>query len=277
MSARPASDTPIDTRRQVATHIVIPDTQVAPGTPTDHLTWIGKYIVEHFKDRPDVTLIHLGDHADMPSLSSYDRGKKQMEGRRYVADVGAANAGFSKLNAPLLALNARRSLTKHKQWWPRRVITLGNHEDRITRAVEADAQLEGLLSLDQLNYADLGWEVVPYLQPIDIDGVTYCHYFYAPLTGRALGGTAANMLQKLGHSFTQGHRQTLDYSIRFVRDKSQHGLIAGACYTHEEDYKGPQGNSHWRGIIVKHAVQDGSYNVMMVDLAYLERRFGKKR
>lgn len=259
-----------------ATHIVIPDTQVAPGVPTDHLTWIGRYIVDHFKDRPDITIIHLGDHADMPSLSSYDRGKKQMEGRRYVADIDAANAGFDKLNAPLVEFNRKRAKTKHAQWWPRRVILHGNHEDRITRAIDADAQLEGLLSLEQLNYADSGWEVVPFLEPIFIDGVGYSHYWYAPLTGRPYGGQAINMLKNLGHSFTMGHRQVLDYSIRFVRDKSQHGLIAGACYLHEEDYKGPQGNAHWRGIIVKHAVKDGSYNPMFVDLDYLKLRYGKK-
>ena len=34
-----------------------------------------------------------------------------------------------------------------------------------------------------------------------------------------------------------GHQQLLDYAIRFVRGRSQHGLIAGACYLHDEDYK----------------------------------------
>jgi hypothetical protein len=59
-------------------HLIIPDTQVRPGVPTDHLKWIGQYAVEK---RFDV-LMHLGDHWDMSSLSSYDRGKGQMEGRR---------------------------------------------------------------------------------------------------------------------------------------------------------------------------------------------------
>ena len=57
-------------------HAMIPDTQVTPDTPTDHLEWIGHYLAEI---RPDV-IVHIGDHADMESLSSYDRGKKASEG-----------------------------------------------------------------------------------------------------------------------------------------------------------------------------------------------------
>ena len=59
-------------------HMVIPDCQVTPDTPTDHLRWIGEYMVEK---KPDL-VVCLGDFADMESLSSYDIGKKSYEGRR---------------------------------------------------------------------------------------------------------------------------------------------------------------------------------------------------
>ena len=39
-------------------YVVIPDTQVKPGVPTDHLEWAGRYVAEK---RPDV-VVHLGDH-----------------------------------------------------------------------------------------------------------------------------------------------------------------------------------------------------------------------
>jgi hypothetical protein len=79
------------------THLIIPDTQAKLGVPTDHLRWIGEYIVER---KPDV-VIHLGDHADMPSLSSYDVGKRDFEGRRYADDIEAsADKAFDVLCAP---------------------------------------------------------------------------------------------------------------------------------------------------------------------------------
>jgi hypothetical protein len=52
------------------THLFIPDTQVKPGVPTVHLSWIGQYIVDRFAGRPfDLTIVHAGDHYDLPSLS----------------------------------------------------------------------------------------------------------------------------------------------------------------------------------------------------------------
>jgi hypothetical protein len=263
-----------------ATHIVIPDTQVKPGVPTDHLSWIGQYIVDHFAGKSDVRIIHLGDHWDMPSLSSYDRGKKSMEGRRVLADLKAGNDGLDRLDAPLREHNAGKRATRHAQWNPEKHLLLGNHEDRISRAVEDDAQLDGLLSLDVVKDKAVsnGWQVHDYLDPMFLDGVGYAHFWANPMTGKPIGGMVSTRLKTIGHSFTMGHQQTFDYAVRFLRDGdgrvvSQHGLVAGACYLHDEDYKGYQGNAHWRGIIVCHEVRRGSYSLMQVTLDYLCRRY----
>lgn len=53
-------------------HLIIPDTQVKPNSPTEHLRWAGMYAAEK---KPDV-IVHIGDHFDMPSLSTWDVGKK---------------------------------------------------------------------------------------------------------------------------------------------------------------------------------------------------------
>lgn len=264
----------VDNTTDRATHIVIPDTQVKEGVPTDHLKWIGEYIVDHFAGQPNVKIIHLGDNWDLPALSSYDKGKKSAEGKRVIADINAGNAGFALLSQALEEYNAKRKQNKEKQWWPQRILLRGNHEDRITRACQDDASLDGFLSLDLLKSP--GWEVVPFLKPIFIDGIGYVHYWQNNMTGKPLGGAASTRMKTLGFSFTQGHQQVLDYAIRFVKGSSQHGLIAGACYLHDEMYKGFQSNAHWRGIIVKHEVRDGSYDPMFVSLDYLARRYTGK-
>jgi len=263
-------------------HVVIPDTQVKPDVPTDHLSWIGQYIVDRFAGRPNVRIIYLGDHADMPSLSSYDAGKKAMEGRRAKADIAAANAGFDLLCKPMEDFNAKARADKKRLWTPDKHIALGNHEDRITRACENNAQIDGLLSLDMLNYAAHGFTVHPFLEPFYLDGVGYAHYWVNHMTGKPLGGMPITRLKQVGHSFTMGHQQTYDTALRFVVDpetgeaRSQRALIAGACYLHDEDYKGPQGNAHWRGILVCHEVERGSYSLMEVTLDYLARRYSGK-
>lgn len=248
------------TKMETRSHLMIPDTQVKPGVSTVHLRWIGEYIV----DRNIDVVIHIGDHWDMPSLSSYDkRGSHAMEGRRYARDVEAGNDALDLIRAP-----ARRAKAKTQFHLLR-----GNHEDRIRRAVEEDPRLDGTIGFSDLESP--GWKTHGFLKPVFIDGVGYSHYWYNPMSGNPWLGTIENRLQKIGHSFSQGHQQTLMHGIRFVKGRAQHGLVAGACYLHSEDYKGPQGNAHWRGVVVKHEVKDGSYDPMFVSLDFLCRRYEK--
>jgi hypothetical protein len=86
------------------------DTQVKEGIDTTYLSDIGKYIVEK---RPDI-VVHIGDHWDMPSLSSYDVGKKVFEGRRYRKDIDAGNQGMQKILTPLMQLQNRQRANKEK-------------------------------------------------------------------------------------------------------------------------------------------------------------------
>jgi len=253
-------------------HIVIGDTQVKPGVPTAHLSWVGRYVVDQFAGA-NAALVHLADHFDMPSLSAYDKGKRAMEGRRYKADIRAGNAAFDLLCEPL----ARYNKGKRTQWWPDRHFFTGNHENRITRACELDAQLDGVLSLDDLNVKDWGWNVYPFLKPKTIDGVTYAHYFYRPSTGKPYGGeNLYTRLKEIGHSFTMGHQQGLNYAVRPVGRRRHHGLVVGSTYLHDENYLGPQGNNYWRGIVVCHQVERGMYDPMFVSLDYLCRKYEKK-
>jgi hypothetical protein len=255
-------------KKKDVTHFVIPDSQVKASTNLDWLRCIGEYIVAK---KPDV-IIHLGDFADLESLSSYDKGKKSAEGRRIQKDIDAAVKGMETLLAPL-----RSYQQFNPDYQPRMVLTLGNHEDRLTRHIESNPELEGFLTMDSLQYEQFGWEVVPFLTPINIDGINYCHFFANPFTGKPYGGSTLNILQKVGESFTQGHKQTLDVATRFLPTSGtqQWGLIAGACYPHNEGYKGVQGNHHFRGVIVKHNVHKGSYDPMFVSLKYLMKRYKK--
>jgi len=255
---------------KIRTHIFIPDCQVKYGTPTDHLAWIGKYLVEY---QPDV-IINGGDFADMPSLSMYDKGKKSFEGRRYNLDITAAREANDLLLNPIKEYNR----TKRRKYLPERHLTLGNHEFRITRAVDLDPILEDTMSISNLMYEN-DWIVHPFLKPICIDGVTYAHYFYNPMTGRPYAGVSMDArIKSIGFTFTMGHQQGKMIGSRELNNgKVLRGLVAGSCYLHHEEYKGFQGNDHWRGIIVKHEVRDGNYDLMEVSLDFLCRKYEQTR
>lgn len=249
-------------------HLFIADVQSKADVPLEHLSWLGQYIVDK---KPDV-IVCAGDFADMPSLSSYDKGKRSFEGRRYKTDIAAARQAMDLLLGPLKEYNARQRATKHAQYRPRLVLTLGNHEQRIERAVECQAELEGLLSYGDLPYED--WEVHDFLKPVVIDGVMYVHYLANPMTGNPYAGTALNQLHKVQHSYCVGHKQTLDHATYFTPlGKQTTGIIAGAFYQHDEEYKGYQGNAHWRGCVMLHDVQEGKFDPMFISLDYLKRRY----
>lgn len=251
-------------------HLIIPDCQVKLGVPLEHLGWAGQYIVEK---KPDV-VICIGDFSDMESLSKYDVGQKSFEGKRYLSDIGAAKAGMDLLLQPLMEFNSRARRNKEKQYNPRLVLTLGNHEDRIDRAVNADPKLDGVLSIRDLCYEDYGWEVIPYLEPICIDGVMYCHYFTSGVLGKPVTSAAA-MLSKKHQSCIMGHVQGRQIAYATRADGKQiTGLFVGGYYQHDEAYLKWQGNKHWRGLWVLHEVDDGSFDEMPVSLEYLRRKYG---
>lgn len=214
-------------------HLVIPDTQMKPGISTEYLRWIGEYICDK---RPDV-VVHLGDHADMPSLSSYDKGKRSAEGKRVQKDIDAAIDGMKALLTPLRNLQKEQEAKGEAVYTPRLVFTLGNHCERIMRHVNANPELHGFLSYDNLRYKEFGWEVYDYLTPVSVDGVTYIHFMPNPMTGKPFSGMVANTLKTVGESFTQGHKQTLEVHTRFLpfSGKQQWGIVAGSCL--EENHK----------------------------------------
>jgi len=253
-------------------HLVIPDTQVKPNQPVEHLRWAGLYAAEK---KPDV-IIHIGDHWDMPSLSNWDVGKKSFEGRRYKDDIKAGLDAMEVFLEPIRAEQKRLISNKKKQWNPRLVFTIGNHEQRIERAIEADAKLEGLIGYDDLKLNELGFEVYDFLEVSIIDGIAYSHYFTSGIMGRPVS-SARNMLSKKMMSCVMGHVQ--DKDIAFARradGKNILGLFAGIFYQHDEDYLTAQTNGSWRGIWMLNEVNDGSCEEMPITLGYLRNRYEGK-
>lgn len=265
--------------------MVIPDTQQKPGVPNYHMRWLGCYAVDK---RPDV-IVHIGDHHDMQSLSSYDKGKKSFEGRTYRADIEAGNAALDAFMQPIYdynkSLKVAKSLPprewtiaerrwKEKQYKPRKLVTLGNHEQRIERAVEITRELENTIGYHDFNWKAHGWEVHDFLEVVDIGGVKFSHYFYNPMTGHPYGGMLQTRVKNIGFSFVMGHQQGKQQAEMYRSDGTVvRGMVVGSCYLHDEKYLGPQANHYWRGTLMLHEVINGNYDAMEVSLKFLRDRY----
>ena len=252
-------------------HFVIPDVQAKPGQDFKFLERIGEYIVDKQPDK----IIILGDFADMPSLSSYDVGKKSFEGRRYKRDIETAWNAMAHLMVPLEVYNNNRKQWKKKTYNPELHILLGNHEERISRAVNNDPKLDGVLSLEDLPYSRFGFNVHPFLDVVCLDGIAYSHYFVTGVAGRP-ATTASAQLAKKHMSCIAGHQQGLQIATSHRADGVRlTSIIAGSCYEHDEEYMGIQGNKHWRGCLMLHEVNDGQFDLMPVSLDYLKKRYAE--
>ena len=153
-------------------HLVIFDMQVKPNSILTHLPSIGQYIV---KNKPEVIIV-IGDWWDMHSLSTYDRGTKKAEGARYVEDVDSGIEAMSTMLGPIRDYNLYALKQKKRQYKPEMHFTMGNHEERIGRHVNAYPILEDTLSYNNLKLKEFGFKVHNFLEPVIIDGVEYVHY-----------------------------------------------------------------------------------------------------
>ncbi len=260
------SDTPRD-------HLVLPDRQANPRSKHLVDTAIGNYIVTH---QPKV-IINIGDHADMESLSTYDIGKKSYEGRRYSADVEASTKAHEAMWRPVAEHNAKLRELRQKVYNPLKIITLGNHENRINRAIESDPKLDGTIHMDDLEFSRWYDRVFPFLQPAIVDGVCYVHYAYKKLPHQAISGKhqARSILDTYMMSVTVGHTPEFHYAESYRGDDRRiQCIVAGACFDHDEEYAGPRNKRYWRGIVHKRNVKDGQYDFETVSLDRLLRDYG---
>ena len=240
---------------------VLPDAQVSDGVPMEHLEHYGRYIAEK---RPDV-IVCVGDFGDFPSLSHFGRGTREFEGRRYIKDLDAFHRGMDLFVGPL---------AKIAGYSPCMEFCLGNHEDHINRATNEDAKLEGLISIKDLNLTAYGWTEHPFLQPIAVGGVAFCHYFPSGVMGKPISN-ADVLLQKLHMSAFAGHQQGREIAYSRKADGgNMTAIISGSFYQHTYAYLSPFTNAHWRGAWFLHEVKDGQFDEMALSIPYLKRRYG---
>ncbi len=254
----------------LSTHLVIPDAHAHYQHNNNRAEWLGRLIGEL---KPDV-VVNIGDTWDMPSLSGYDKGKKSFQGRTYKADIDAG-----------LDFNDRlwSTVRKQKRKMPRRIFCVGNHEERISRAIEMQPELEGTVSYDDLELDRWYDETVHYSGntpgSIEVDGVHYAHYFISGVMGRAVGGEhpAYSLLARKYASCTQGHTHVYDHCFRTRADGSKmFGLVAGIFTDQRSGYAGEANDLWWRGVFIKRQVANGSYDLEAVSIERLKREYSSR-
>jgi hypothetical protein len=252
----------------LSVHLVIPDPHAHPKHHNERADWLGRLILDL---KPDV-VINMGDQFDMPSLSSYDKGKRDFEGRTYAADINAGLDFSERLFTPV-----RRARKKR----PRRVYIEGNHDNRIERALDLSPELVGTISFNDYDLKRDYDDVVRYNGNtpgiINIDGVNYSHFLVSGVMGRPIGGEhpAYTLISKQFQSCTVAHTHVFDYCVRSnARGGLVMGLVAGCYLDYRADWAGEINNLWVRGVAICRNVEGGSYDLQWVSMEALKKEYG---
>lgn len=242
------------------TMAIMGDPHADPEEPNDRFTYAGRFL----KDRAPKRLIIMGDMGDMNSLNSFEKGKKSMEGKRYRADIDAVVDAQDKLIEAMDDLDIDMDMIE------------GNHDNRIRRACNEDAKLDGTLSMSDLEYEEHGFTVHRYGKVVTIEGIAFTHHFTDGRMDRPIGGAsqALSILNKKKMSSVQGHSHVLDYK-QGTRGNGEpiFALVAGCYFQKEVSYvtKAEQDN-WWPGIVLATPyINDSGFKAWDMEFVSLER------
>lgn len=242
-------------------HLLIPDSHAHPDYGNERYDYLAKLIIDV---KPDV-VIDIGDWFDMASLCSYDRGKKGFEARSYRKDI---EVGIEAQDRMLMPVKRR------KKKMPRLVRTLGNHEHRINRVLETETILDGTISMADLQSKEYGFEEYNFGRAANVDGINYSHYFTSGVMGRP-AASARSLLSRQRVSCSMGHSHLFDYELQNnVEGKTSQALICGCFVDYDPSYAHNTSHLWWRGVHIKHEVQDGSYDLESISMERLKSVYG---
>lgn len=250
-------------------HLVLPDPHAHPDYPNDRADLVGKLIVDL---KPDV-FINLGDMWDLPSLSSYDKGKAKFFGRAYKKDLDAGLEFDDRMWGPL---------RKSKKKKPRSIFIEGNHEERLKRVLDHQPELEGTIGFEDFDLSRNYHEVIQYNGQtpgtIEVDGIVYAHYFVTGVSGKNVSGEhpAYSLLTKQFQSATCGHIHTYDHCVRTdATGRRLNGLVAGVFQDYDSPWAGEINRLWSRGLVVKRQVENGNYDLQWISIEALKKEYGK--
>lgn len=248
--------------------IVVYDIHAAPGEDNSRADALANMII----DQKPTHVINGGDTIDFNSLSSYDKGKRSAIGRNYIEDIKSHLDFQKRMWEPVRA---------RKKKMPETFFLEGNHENRLSRALDLSPEYDGAISLDHLKLDEYYDTIVPYdggsPGVIEIEGILFAHFFISGIMGRPIGGehAAHSLIMKNSQSSVQGHSHTMDFcSHRKVSGKTLNGVVNGTFNKNIPHWAGTTARLWQPGLSVFHNVRDGAFDFEWWSLERVQNTYG---
>lgn len=245
------------------------DAHIVTGVDLSHMDKLGRLIVD---ERPD-KIIQLGDFVSVESLSHWDQKKKLLiEGRRYEADIAAANEAINRMFTPLADYNATRRENKKAMYRPDVDWFFGNHEYWVDQYVEQHPELHGHMNLHtDLNFStaieNTGcFKVHDYPHVEVIDNIGFMHaprHRAGVIAGKYV---CARALDHYNISIFFGHtHRKVEFSIGRVGNSGGiqvlRAMTLGCFFVEEPEYTKSNSNDFWRGAHIITTYPDGTADI----------------
>lgn len=207
--------------------LVISDTHISPTKPS-HYLWsaLGRYCIIN---QPDY-IIHLGDVADFDSQAWLvkNRGKFTLE-----QEIDCVEEHLLAFHNVLDSFNNMQREWHKKLYRPKLFLTLGNHDVRNAMTNVADL------------FTDFGWQVSDYLEPVQIDGWSFCHALRNGLSENVCV-TAKELLENWHGNIAVGHGHHRDYHESYsLAINEQIKALKSPCFMMEPSDWAVQTRNKW--------------------------------
>lgn len=257
------------------TVVAFADGHVAPGQDLSRFDSLGRFIVDL---QPDA-IACLGDLATNDSVSYWD--VPFLEQTTLADDVAAVVEAQSRLFAPIAEYNRKQASSRHKQYRPYTFMTMGNHEYRLTRRMEADSRgLGSVVDPISLYHFDRYWqEIVDWKEFIEHQGILFTH---CPTNNR---GKPIDTVYRGRHitlasdkSIVYAHTHSLDFTTTGVignenRQKSALNLPAFMEQGHVEQYAKGSTSGWAYGFCVIRIISPTNFTFEWISTEELKQRY----
>ena len=258
-------------------HLIIPDTHNYHGDDRSRIGYLATYISQI---KPEVIII-MGDWFDMNSINRFDKtGSLKKEGEKVALDLKAGLNALSDLLKPIRELNQELQSKKKKQYKPRIIFTEGNHEIRLSKFIDQNPVLEGLLTpIEELMTENpyLPIEYIRYGDFIEVGKILYTHILFnggRPISGRV--NTCGDALRLVDKSviFCHTHRLEFKQFKRMGSNKLITALNGGCFLENEPEYMYGSHPNWWSGIVKVYPDGKGNFDIETVSLQTLRNFYG---
>ena len=207
--------------------LVISDTHIKPSnTGASEWQMLAKYCL---KTKPEY-IIHLGDVADLDSQSRLiaNRGDFSLE-----YEIEVVRIVLEIFHSVFKEYNDRQRHNKKKMYRPKMILTLGNHDVR-----------NGITNIQDL-FESYGWTVYDYLEPVQIEGITFAHCMHKGLSD-SVCTTAQELLDNWHGTIVVGHGHHKDfYESYSVATKKTITALRSPCFMSEGSAWAIQTKNKW--------------------------------